>query len=53
MIQTSSGYYGDVAKNAKFNYGLAPCPTTRREGRAAEHRDRRRLAWVMSGKKAP
>jgi len=26
MIQTSSGYYGDVAKNAKFNYGLAPLP---------------------------
>jgi sn-glycerol 3-phosphate transport system substrate-binding protein len=28
MIQTSSGFYGDVAKNAKFNYALAPCPTT-------------------------
>ena len=26
MIQTSSGYYGDVAKNAKFDYGLAPLP---------------------------
>ena len=26
MIQTSSGYYGDVAKNAKFAYGLAPLP---------------------------
>ena len=26
MIQTSSGFYGDVAKNAKFAYGLAPLP---------------------------
>ena len=26
MIQTSSGFYGDVAKNAKFSYGLAPMP---------------------------
>jgi sn-glycerol 3-phosphate transport system substrate-binding protein len=26
MIQTSSGFYGDVAKNAKFNYALAPLP---------------------------
>ncbi len=26
MIQTSSGFYGDVAKNAKFAYGLAPMP---------------------------
>ncbi|MDP2769357.1 MAG: sn-glycerol-3-phosphate ABC transporter substrate-binding protein UgpB [Giesbergeria sp.] len=26
MIQTSAGFYGDVAKNAKFNYGLAPMP---------------------------
>lgn len=29
MINTSSGFYGNVAKNAKFAYGLAPCPTTR------------------------
>jgi sn-glycerol 3-phosphate transport system substrate-binding protein len=28
MIQTSSGFYGDVAKNAKFAYGISPCPTT-------------------------
>ena len=26
MIQTSSGFYGDVAKNAKFAYGIAPLP---------------------------
>ncbi len=26
MIQTSSGFYGDVSKNAKFAYGLAPLP---------------------------
>ena len=26
MIQTSSGYYGDVAKNAKFAYGLSTLP---------------------------
>ncbi len=26
MIQTSSGFYGDVAKNAKFAYGLAALP---------------------------
>ena len=26
MIQTSAGFYGDVSKNAKFAYGLAPMP---------------------------
>jgi len=26
MIQTSSGFYGSVAKNAKFAYGIAPMP---------------------------
>ena len=26
IIQTSSGFYGNVAKNAKFAYGLAPLP---------------------------
>ncbi|WP_395025553.1 sn-glycerol-3-phosphate ABC transporter substrate-binding protein UgpB [Comamonas odontotermitis] len=26
MIQTSSGFYGDVAKNAKFAYGLSTLP---------------------------
>ena len=26
MINTSSGFYGNVAKNAKFDYGLAPLP---------------------------
>jgi sn-glycerol 3-phosphate transport system substrate-binding protein len=26
MINTSSGFYGDVKKNAKFAYGLAPLP---------------------------
>ncbi len=43
MIQTSSGFYGDVAKNAKFAYGLAPLPYYPDvQGRAAEHRHRRR-----------
>jgi sn-glycerol 3-phosphate transport system substrate-binding protein len=28
MIQTSSGFYGDVAKNAKFATPWLPCPTT-------------------------
>lgn len=26
MIQTSSGFYGDVAKNAKFKFAVAPMP---------------------------
>lgn len=26
MIQSSSGFYGNVSKNAKFAYGLAPLP---------------------------
>ena len=26
MINTSSGFYGNVAKNAKFGYGVAPLP---------------------------
>jgi len=26
VINTSSGFYGDVKKNAKFAYGLAPLP---------------------------
>jgi sn-glycerol 3-phosphate transport system substrate-binding protein len=26
MINTSSGFYGNVAKNAKFAFGLAPLP---------------------------
>jgi len=26
MIQTSSGFYGSVAQNAKFAYGIAPMP---------------------------
>jgi sn-glycerol 3-phosphate transport system substrate-binding protein len=26
MINTSSGFYGNVTKNAKFGYGLAKLP---------------------------
>jgi sn-glycerol 3-phosphate transport system substrate-binding protein len=28
MITTSSGFYGNVKKNAKFDFGWPPCPTT-------------------------
>jgi sn-glycerol 3-phosphate transport system substrate-binding protein len=44
MIQTSSGFYGDVAKNAKFNYALAPLPYYPMSRARPEHRDRRRFA---------
>ena len=54
MIQTSSGYYGDVAKNAKFNYGLAPMPYYPDVKGAPQNTVIGGASlWVMSGKKAP
>ena len=54
MIQTSSGYYGDVAKNAKFNYGLAPMPYYADVKGAPQNTVIGGASlWVMSGKKAP
>ena len=52
MIQTSSGYYGDVAKNAKFNYGLAPMPYYPDVKGAPQNTVIGGASlWVMSGKK--
>ncbi|MDB5941712.1 MAG: carbohydrate transporter substrate-binding protein family [Ramlibacter sp.] len=52
MIQTSSGYYGDVAKNAKFAYGLAPMPYYPDVPGAPQNTVIGGASlWVMSGKK--
>ena len=52
MIQTSSGYYGDVAKNAKFAYGLAPRPYYPDVKGAPQNTVIGGASlWVMSGKK--
>ncbi|MDO9114676.1 MAG: sn-glycerol-3-phosphate ABC transporter substrate-binding protein UgpB [Polaromonas sp.] len=53
MIQTSSGFYGDVAKNAKFAYGLAPMPYYADVKGAPQNTVIGGASlWVMSGKKA-
>lgn len=53
MITTSSGFYGDVAKNAKFAYGLAPLPYYPDvEGAPQNTVIGGASLWVMSGKKA-
>ncbi|WP_370681171.1 sn-glycerol-3-phosphate ABC transporter substrate-binding protein UgpB [Comamonas sp. GB3 AK4-5] len=53
MIQTSSGYYGDVAKNAKFAYGLAPLPYYPDVKGAPQNTVIGGASlWVMAGKKA-
>jgi sn-glycerol 3-phosphate transport system substrate-binding protein len=53
MIQTSSGFYGDVAKNAKFAYGLAPLPYYADVKGAPQNTVIGGASlWVMSGKKA-
>jgi sn-glycerol 3-phosphate transport system substrate-binding protein len=53
MIQTSSGYYGDVAKNAKFAYGLAPLPYYPDVPGAPQNTVIGGASlWVLSGKKA-
>ncbi len=52
MIQTSSGFYGDVAKNAKFAYGLAPMPFYPDvPGTPQNTVIGGASLWVMSGKK--
>lgn len=53
MINTSSGFYGNVAKNAKFAYGLAPLPYYPDvEGAPQNTVIGGASLWVMSGKKA-
>ena len=53
MVQTSSGFYGDVAKNAKFDYGLAPLPYYADVKGAPQNTVIGGASlWVMSGKKA-
>ena len=52
MIQTSSGFYGDVAKNAKFAYGIAPLPYYPDVKGAPQNTVIGGASlWVMSGKK--
>lgn len=52
MIQTSSGYYGDVAKNAKFAYGIASMPYYPDVKGAPQNTVIGGASlWVMSGKK--
>ncbi|MDB5742176.1 MAG: sn-glycerol-3-phosphate transporter substrate-binding protein UgpB [Polaromonas sp.] len=54
MINTSSGFYGNVAKNAKFGYGLAPLPYYPDVQGAPQNTVIGGASlWVMSGKKAP
>ncbi|WP_312566513.1 sn-glycerol-3-phosphate ABC transporter substrate-binding protein UgpB [Comamonas sp.] len=54
MIQTSSGFYGDVSKNAKFAYGLAPLPYYDDVKGAPQNTVIGGASlWVMAGKKAP
>ncbi|NQW80412.1 MAG: sn-glycerol-3-phosphate ABC transporter substrate-binding protein UgpB [Polaromonas sp.] len=53
MIQTSSGFYGDVSNNAKFAYGLAPLPYYADVKGAPQNTVIGGASlWVMSGKKA-
>jgi len=53
MIQTSSGFYGDVAKNAKFAYGLAPLPYYDDVAGAPQNTVIGGASlWVMAGKKS-
>ena len=52
MINTSSGFYGNVAKNAKFGYGLAPLPYYPDVPGAPQNTVIGGASlWVMSGKK--
>ena len=54
MITTSSGFYGNVAKNAKFGYGLATLPYYPDVPGAPQNTVIGGASlWVMSGKKAP
>jgi sn-glycerol 3-phosphate transport system substrate-binding protein len=52
MITTSSGFYGNVAKNAKFAYGLAPLPYYPDVAGAPQNTVIGGASlWVLSGKK--
>ncbi|MDD2547246.1 MAG: sn-glycerol-3-phosphate ABC transporter substrate-binding protein UgpB [Burkholderiaceae bacterium] len=52
MIQTSSGFYGDVAKNAKFAYAIAPLPYYADAKGAPQNTVIGGASlWVMAGKK--
>ena len=52
MINTSSGFYGNVAKNAKFAYGLAPLPFYPDVAGAPQNTVIGGASlWVMAGKK--
>ena len=53
MITTSSGFYGNVKKNAKFAYGLAPLPYYPDVPGAPQNTVIGGASlWVMAGKKA-
>lgn len=53
MINTSSGFYGNVAKNAKFGYGLAALPYYPDVPGAPQNTVIGGASlWVLSGKKA-
>ena len=53
MMTTSTGFYGNVAKNAKFNWGLAPLPHYPDVPGAPQNTVIGGASlWVMSGKKA-
>ncbi|MDP9898606.1 sn-glycerol-3-phosphate ABC transporter substrate-binding protein UgpB [Variovorax ginsengisoli] len=52
MINTSSGFYGNVAKNAKFAYAVAPLPYYQDVPNAPQNTVIGGASlWVMSGKK--
>ncbi len=53
MIPTSTGFYGNVAKNAKFSYALAPLPYYPDVAGAPQNTVIGGASlWVMSGKKS-
>ena len=53
MINTSSGFYGNVAKNAKFAYAVAPLPYYQDVAGAPQNTVIGGASlWVMSGKKS-
>ena len=53
MMPTSTGFYGNVAKNAKFSYALAPLPYYPDVAGAPQNTVIGGASlWVMSGKKA-
>ena len=53
MTTTSTGFYGNVAKNAKFNWGLSPLPYYHDVTGAPQNTVIGGASlWVMAGKKA-